>query len=166
MMVEVDHNGLDMTRILALATAICLYALTVSLSAADPLIGTWRLQQQEVNGQKGEPDPMALQVSQSGDKFTFAFSVPINEIYFVTLSYTLRLDGSQADIKDANGQKIGTIQMTRGGAGQYKLVMKGASRPDSQGTLTISADGKALVSESDASQAGRSLHSKQTFARD
>jgi hypothetical protein len=165
-MAEVDHNGLDMTRILALTAAICFYAVAASLSAADPLIGTWRLQQQEVNGQKAEPDPMALQVSQAGDKFTFAFSVPINEIYFVTLSYTLRLDGSEAEIKDANGQKIGIIHMTRGSAGQYKLVMKGPSRPDSQGTLTVAADGKTLTSESDASQAGRSLHSKQTFARD
>ena len=43
----------------------------------------------------------------------------MNEIYFVTITYTLRLNGSDADIKDANGQKIGTIQMTRGGAGQY-----------------------------------------------
>jgi hypothetical protein len=109
---------------------------------------------------------MALQVTESGDRLAFAFSVPINDIYFVTLSYAVRLDGSNADIKDANGDKIGTIQMTRDGASRYKLVMKGANRPDSQGTLTISTDGKTLTSESDATQAGRQIHSKQTFARD
>jgi hypothetical protein len=146
-----------MKRTLALTAAIVLYVLTTSLSAAEPLIGLWRLQQQEVNGQKGDIEPLALQVSEARDSLAFAFSVPINEIYFVTLSYTLRLNGSTADIKDANGQTIGTIQMTRGGTGQYKLVMKGPGRPESQGTLTVSADGKMLTSES---------HSKQTFARD
>jgi hypothetical protein len=55
--------------------------------------------------------------------------------------------------------------MTRSGPRQYALTMKGQNRPDSQGTLTISADGKTLVSESDATQSGRSVHSKQTFSR-
>jgi hypothetical protein len=155
-----------MTRTLVLTAAIALSLLATSLSAAEPLIGLWRLQHQEINGQKGEVEPLALQVSQNGDKFSFAFSVPINEIYFVTLSYTLRLNGTDADIKDANGQTIGTIQMTRGSAGQYRLVMKGAARPESQGTLTVSADGKMLISESDAKPSGRPIHSKQTFARD
>jgi hypothetical protein len=153
-------------RILTFIVVIGLSALAPPLEAADALVGTWRLQGQELNGQKGDHDPLALQVSEAGDKLTFAFSVPINEIYFVTLSYTLRLNGSDADIKDANGQKIGAIQMTRGAGGQYKLVMRGPNRPDSQGTLTVSADGRTLISESDVQQSGRLLHSKQTFARD
>jgi hypothetical protein len=165
-MTVLDMKRTGRKRTLALTVAIALSALAPVLSAADPLVGTWRLKQQEVNGQRGDVDPMALQVAQTGDRFSFAFSVPLNEIYFVTLTYVVRLDGSEADIKDANGQKIGTIQMMRGGDRQYKLVMKGPNRPDSQGTLTISADGKMLVSESDASQGGRSIHSKQTFARD
>ena len=155
-----------MIRTFALMLIIVSSALSSSLSAAEPLIGTWRLQRQELNGQVADAEPLALQITQAGDRFSFAFSVPINEIYFVTLSYAARLDGSDTDIKDANGQKIGTIQIQRGGAGHYKLVMKGPNRPDSQGTLTVSADGKTLISESDATQAGRTLHSRQTFARD
>jgi hypothetical protein len=156
----------SMKRTLALTAAIVAYVLTTSLSAADPLVGIWRLQRQEINGEKGEVEPLALQVSPAGDRLSFAFSVPINDIYFVTLTYTLRLNGSDADIKDANGQTIGTIQMTRNGSGQYQLIMKGPARPESRGTLTISADGKTLISESDARPSGRLLHSKQTFARD
>jgi hypothetical protein len=155
-----------MIRTFALMLVIVSSALSSSLSAAEPLIGTWRLQRQELNGQVADAEPLALQITQAGDRFSFAFSVPINEIYFVTLSYAARLDGSDTDIKDANGQKIGTIQIQRSSAGQYKLVMKGPNRPDSQGTLTVSADGKTLISESDATQAGRTLHSRQTFARD
>jgi hypothetical protein len=135
-------------------------------AAVEPLVGLWRLQRQEINGTATEFEPLALQISQSGDRLRFAFSVALPEIYFVTTTYILRLDGSSADIKNGNDQKIGTIQMTRGGPRQYVLTMKGPNRPDSQGKLTISADGKTLVSESDATQAGRSVHSKQVFARD
>jgi len=156
-----------MKRILtltALTVAIGFQALAPSLWAAEALVGTWRLARQELNGQSGDFEPLTLQVAQAGDKLSFAFSVPLNEIYFVSLTYTLRLDGSAADIKNANGQKIGTIQMTRS-ASQYTFNMKGPGRPDSQGTLTVSADGKTLVSESGATQSGRPMHSKQTFTR-
>jgi hypothetical protein len=151
---------------LGLIAFIVFYALAPCLSAAEPLVGLWRLKGQELNGQRGDFEPLTLQVSETGGRYSFAFSVPLNDIYFVTLTYTLRLDGSEADIKDSGGQKIGTIAMTRSGTGQYTLVMKGVNRPDSRGSLTISADGKTLVSESDAAQGGRSMHSKQTFARD
>ncbi len=146
--------------------SIVLQTLASPLWAAEPLVGLWRLRRQEINGTEGDFDPLALQISQAGDKLRFAFSVPLPDIYFVTTTYTLRLDGSSADIMNGNGQKIGTVQMTRSRPGQYVLTMKGPNRPDSQGTLTISADGKTLISESDAMQAGRSIHSKQTFARD
>ena len=135
------------------------------LLAAEPLVGLWRLQSQEINGTATEFEPLTLQISQNGDRLRFAFSVPLPEIFFVTMSYTLRLDGSSADIMNGNNQRVGTIQMTRSGPRQYVLTMKGQNRPDSQGTLTISSDGKTLVSESDATQAGRSAHSKQIFAR-
>lgn len=155
-----------MKRALALVLSVGLLTLASPSWAAEPLVGLWRLQQQEINGEKGSFEPLALQISQAGDKLTFAFSVPLPDIYFVTMTYTLRLDGSSADIMNGNAQKVGTIQMTGGGAGQYKLTMKGPNRPDSQGKLTVSADGKTLISESDATQSGRSIHSKQIFARD
>lgn len=153
-------------RRLLVIFAMALFVLSSATAhAAEPLAGIWRLQSQEVNGEKSNIEPLTLQVTESGDSFTFAFSVPIDDIYFVTLSYTLRLDGTDADIKNSNGDKIGTIQMRRGGAGKYTLTMKGPNRPDSRGTLSIAADGKTLVSESDVTQAGRNIHSKQAFAR-
>ena len=155
-----------MSRLLLSVLAIALFVMSPSVAhAADPLVGVWRLQSQEINGEKSNTEALTLKVSESGDKLTFAFSVPIDDIYFVTTSYTLRLDGSDADIKNANGETIGTIQMRRSRAGQYTLAMKGPNRPDSRGTLTIAGDGNTLVSESDVTQAGRKLHSKQAFAR-
>ncbi len=155
-----------MKRALMLALFVGLQTVASPARAAEPLVGLWRLQLQEINGQQGNAEPMALQISQAGDKLTFAFSVPMPDIYFVTTTYTLRLDGSSANIVNGNDQVIGTIQMTRGIAGQYTLTMKGPNMPDAQGTLTVSADGKTLTSESTATRSGRTVHSKQTFTRD
>jgi hypothetical protein len=154
-----------MRRALAVATAIVFQAGIVRAWAGEPLVGTWRLERQELNGEKANSEPLTLKVSQAGDRLAFAFSVPVNQVYFVSMSYTLRLDGTQADIKDSEGNKIGTIQMTVSGTSQYKLVMKGPNRADSFGKLTVSPDGKTLTSEADTVQSGRPIHSKQLFSR-
>jgi len=150
-------------------TSIILVALIVvatgACAATEPLLGTWRLDRQELNGAATNPEPLTLKVSQAGDQFAFAFSVPVNDVYFVSMTYTLKLDGSDADVKNSQGQKIGTIQMRSGGPSQYKLLLKGPNRPDSSGKLTVSSDGKTLTSEADTMQAGRAVHSKQFFSR-
>lgn len=150
-----------------LSAALVLLA-TAAYAAPEPLLGTWRLDSQEVNGQKTNSEPLTLKVSQSGDKLAFAFSVPVNDVYFVSMTYTVKLDGSEADVKNAKGDKVGTIQMTAAGPSQYKLTLKGPNRPDSSGKLTVSSDGKTLISEQDTTQggpSGRSMHSKQLFSR-
>ena len=153
--------------------ASLLYAVTFLLATAvyaapEPLLGTWRLDSQEVNGQKSNSEPLTLKISQSGDKLEFAFSVPVNNVYFVSMSYAVKLDGSEADVKNANGEKVGTVQMMPAGPSQYKITLKGPNRPDSSGKLIVSADGKTLTSEQDTVQGGpsaRSTHSKQLFSR-
>ena len=147
--------------------AILAAVVVIQITAAPPppLVGTWRLEQQEINGVASHSEALTLKIAPDGDKLAFAFSVPVNNIYFVSMTYTLRLDGSDADIKNARGEKMGVVQMTSSGPDQYKLVMKGPNRPDSFGKLTVSPDGKTLISETDAMQGGRTVHSKQTFAR-
>ena len=146
-------------------------ALTLAAGAycaPDPIVGTWHLDSQEVNGQARNFEPLTLKITQSGDQLAFAFSVPVNNVYFVSMSYTAKLDGSEADVKNAKGEKIGTVQLTAAGPSQYKLTLKGPNRPDSAGKLTVSADGKMLTSETDTVQGGaggRSMHSKQIFSR-
>jgi len=132
---------------------------------AEPLVGVWRLDHQEINGQEANSEPMTLKITQAGDKLAFAFSVPVNNIYFVSMSYTVKLDGTEADVKNAQGDKIGSIRISPGGPSQYKMVLKSPNHPDSDGKLTISADGKTLTSEAESQQGGRTLHSKQTFSR-
>ena len=131
----------------------------------EPLIGTWRLERQEINGVVSNAEPLTLKVSQAGDKLAFAFSVPVNNVYFVSMSYTLRLDGTEAEVKNGRDEKVGTIQMRPDGPSQYKLALKGPNRPDSSGKLTVSPDGKSLISEAESTQAGRTVRSKQVFSR-
>jgi hypothetical protein len=147
--------------------AMVLGAIAV-LAAPEPIVGTWRLDAQEVNGQKSNAEPLTLKITQSGDKLDFAFSVPVNNVYFVSMTYSVKPDGSEADVKNSKGDKVGTVQMMLAGPSQYKLTLKGPNRPDSSGKLTVSADGKTLTSEQDTApggSSGRSIHSKQLFSR-
>lgn len=144
------------------------WAASAIYAASVPLVGTWRLDSQEVNGKKTNSEPLTLRITPSGNKLDFAFSVPVNNVYFVSMSYAVKLDGSEADVKNASGEKIGTVQIAPAGPAQYKVTLKGPHRPDSSGKLTVSADGKTLTSEQDTAPAGpsgRSIHSKQLFSR-
>jgi hypothetical protein len=154
-----------MRRALLIAAGFAFQAAMVHAWAAEPLVGTWRLERQEINGEKTNAEPLTLKVSQSGDQLAFAFSVPVNNVYFVSMSYTVRLDGTEAEVKNGQGEKVGTIHMKSDGPSQYAFVLKGPNRPDSSGKLTVSSDGKSLTSEAETAQAGRSVHSKQLFSR-
>ena len=137
----------------------------MSAAPPEPLVGTWRLERQEINGEKTNFEPLTLKITQAGDQLAFAFSLPINNVYLVSMTYTLRLDGTEADVKNERGEKVGTIQMRSDGPSQYKLVLKGPNRPDSSGELTVSPDGKSLTSEVDSARGGRTVHAKQLFSR-
>jgi len=153
---------------LSLIAGLAFLAGNALYAVPEPLLGTWRLDSQEVNGQKSDSEPLTLKISQSGDKLAFAFSVPVNDVYFVSMTYTVKLDGSEADVKNAKGDKVGTVQVSPAGASQYKLILKGPNRPDSSGKLIVSPDGKTLTSETDTAQggpSGRSMHSRQIFSR-
>jgi len=152
---------------LRLITPAVLIALATGVTAwsAEPLVGVWKLDRQEMNGEKLNPEPMVLKISQSGDQYTFAFSVPVNNVYFVSMSYTVRLDGSEGDVKNSHGDKIGTAKVTSTGAGQYKLSLTGPNRPESAGKLTVSGDGKTLTSESDTVGTSKPAHVMQVFSR-
>ena len=108
---------------------------------------------------------MTLKITEAGDKLAFAFSVPVNNIYFVSMSYTVKLDGTEADVKNAQGDKVGSIRISPGGQSQYKMILKSPNRPESDGKLTVSPDGKTLTTEAESTQGGRTIHSKQTFSR-
>jgi hypothetical protein len=133
-------------RVLTLVT--CFLVTVAAARAAEPLAGTWRLERQELNGDKSNFDPLTLRIAQSGDKLAFAFSVPINNVHYLSMSYTVRLDGPEGDVKNGQGEKLGTIKITRSGASRYKFILTGANRPQTSGTLTVSPDGKHLTSES------------------
>jgi hypothetical protein len=154
-----------MRRAVLISAALSLLVFISSGWAAEPLVGTWQLDHQEQNGQRKETEPLTLRISPDGDKLSFAFAVLVNNIDFVSMTYTAKLDGTEADIKNAHGVKMGTIKVTASGPSHYKLLLKGDNRPESSGSLTVSPDGKILTSESDAVLADHSVHLVQTFTR-
>jgi len=116
---------------------------------SEPLLGTWKLVSQVVNGQKTDSDPLMLRIYKSGDALEFAYSVPVNNIFFVSTTFTsVHLDGSESDVKDARGKKVGTVKITKSGPSEYKAVIQGPNRPTASSKLTVSPDGKTLTSES------------------
>jgi hypothetical protein len=154
-----------MKRLVVTSAALVLLAFTASAWTAEPLIGTWQLDHQELNGEKRETEQVILRVSPEGDKYVFAFSIPINNISFVSMTYTAKLDGTEADVKNARGFKVGTVQITTASPAHYKMVLKGDKHPDSVALLTVSPDGNTLTSDSESKQEGKSAHLVQWFTR-
>jgi len=153
-----------MTRIATLG----LLAMIAPVWGAEPLAGHWLLKTQEVGGQRRDnPDPLLLRVTPSGNALEFAYSVPVTDVQFVALKFTPRLDGTEADMINSQGTKIGSVKVTKPGPRQYKIVIRGPNRPSATGTMTVSADGKTLTSTSDseASDKAPATHTVQVFSR-
>jgi hypothetical protein len=134
--------------------------------AAEPVVGIWRLVSQEVGGQKIDADQLTLRVIQTGTSFDFAYSVPVNGIQFVSMRFATHLDGSDGEVKNAQGTKIGTVKVSKAGANEYVIVLQGENRPTANGKMKVSADGKTLTSESDSKTPQQeNRHTVQVFAR-
>jgi hypothetical protein len=144
--------------------AICLLGLWQA-SAAEPIVGEWKLKSQQVNGRETALRPLLLHIAQNGYSLDFEYSVAGNQKQ-LSLRFTAPLDGSAAEVSDSSGAKIGTARVTRAKPTGYLVALEGPHRPTSSGKLTLSKDGKILISESDAiAPNGDKLHTIQSFER-
>lgn len=148
------------------AAALLVLASLARAWAADPIAGKWLLKSQQVAGQERISRPLTLRITQSGDVLEFEYSVVVNQKQEISLRFSARLDGSEADVKNSAGGKIGTAKVTRFGPWQYLVMLQGPNRPTSSGRMTVSSNGKTLVSESDATAPGGArTHTVQVFER-
>jgi hypothetical protein len=146
------------------AAAILLLAAPVW--AGEPLAGKWLMKSQEVAGQATESNPLVLAITPSGEAFDFAFIVTANSAQAISLKFTARLDGTQGEITGPDGKSIGTAKVQKDGASRYRVLLEGPNRPAASGHMTVSADGKTLISESDVkTPSGMNVHTVQVFAR-
>jgi hypothetical protein len=96
----------------------------------------------------------------------FEYSVAGDPKQEVSLRFAARLDGSAADVRNSEGRTIGSAKVSRAGPSQYLVTLEGPHRPTSSGRMTVSEDGRKLVSESDAvAPGGARLHTVQIFDR-
>jgi len=154
-----------MRRSTFLLIAIVGVRLTPLASAADPLIGDWRLKSQEVAGNQIDSNPLTLAITSSGKLMDFAYVVTVNDAPVVNLKFSTPLDGTEAEISGGDGKKMGTARVSRAGE-PYKILIEGPGRPAVTILMTVSPDGKTLVSESDAqTPSGGNVHTKQVFSR-
>jgi hypothetical protein len=150
-----------------LASAAILLLAAVQVWAVEPLVGRWLLKNQQVGGQQTDADQLTLRIVQRGDSFEFGYSLPVNNIQFVSMSFTSHLDGAEADVKNSQGEKIGTVKISRSGGSLYKVVLAGPNRPTATGTMAVSSDGKTLTCDSEANVPGRGpTHTHQIFSRE
>jgi hypothetical protein len=151
--------------------AVAILLSVAPVQGAEPIQGRWLLVSQEVGGQKTPIDELTLRINPVSNPMSkaleFAYSVPVNNIQFVSLRFAARPDGTEADVNDANGKKIGTVKITKSGASQYKVVLQGQNRPTATGAMTVSADGKTMTSESESKPPGQTapVHTVQVFSR-
>lgn len=139
-----------------------LVALAAKAAAPEPLVGTWVLSTQMVDGHKVESEALTLRVYPAGDALEFAFSVPVNGIHLVSMKFSsVHLNGAAGSVEDARGARIGTVKVTKAGPLEYKAIVEGPNRPSASNKMTISADGKTLTSESDTNAS----HAVQIFSR-
>jgi hypothetical protein len=133
--------------------------------AADPLAGTWLLKHQEVGGNETDSNPLTLVITPSGNRLDFAFIVTVNNAPVVNLKFSSPVDGSEVEVSAGDGKRIGTARVSRDGVA-YKILMEGSGRPAVTTRMTLSSDGKTLVSESDVEGPNvANVHTKLVFSR-
>jgi len=152
-------------RAATLALVLVLRAALGYAYVPDPLVGTWRLQRQEINGEANQAPPLQLSVYQIRDSLSFAFAAMVNDAYVTTMGYRVLLDGTEADVKNAKGEKVGTVKMTIPAPSVYAITMGRPDRPSTSGKLTLSADGNTLTSATDTPQGDRTIHLLQVYVR-
>jgi hypothetical protein len=147
-----------MQRALIGFSFLLVMVLAAQAAATEPLVGTWTLSNQTVNGQKVQQEELTLRIYPAGDALEFAFSTPVNGVHLVGLKFTaVHVDGKPGSVEDVRGKKIGDVKVTRVAPLAYQAVLEGPNRPKAVSKMTVSADEKTLTSES-----GREI---QVFSR-
>ncbi|HWC98870.1 MAG TPA: hypothetical protein VG456_19050 [Candidatus Sulfopaludibacter sp.] len=146
-------------------SVILLVCSVMCAQAAEPIVGKWLMQSQEVAGKQTASRPLTLQITQTGDLLEFEYSVSQNLKKEISLRFAARLGGSEGEVKDSKGARIGSVKIMRQGDG-YLVLLQGPNRPMSSGRLTLSRNGKTLTSEADATAPnGARAHTTQLFER-
>jgi len=133
--------------------------------AAEGIEGTWRMTRQEVGGQPAPAEALLLDITAVSEGLRFTYSRIVNGTSSVIMRFSVRLDGTEAEIRDAGTNRLGTASLTKNGGSQYRLILRSPVHPPTAGTMTVSDGGKTLTSESDTEKPGGGIiHAVQVFS--
>jgi hypothetical protein len=148
--------------IAAIACVTCLLAAPPA-RADEPIVGTWQMIYQKVAGERQRPLPLALKVVHSSKGLEFAYLW--GREAEITMTFTARLDGTEAIVTDGKGAAMGIAKLNKTKS-DYRLTLQQPDRRPEPGKLTISEQGRILTVESDGVVPGKGLtHIIQVFAR-
>ena len=92
-----------------------LFAAIAPAWGAEAIAGNWLLKSQQVAGAEAPVSrPLTLRVAATGDALEFEYSVTTGQKQEISLRFTARLNGSEADVKNFAGAKIGTARRSLG----------------------------------------------------
>ena len=132
--------------------------------AAEKLAGLWQMVYQQVGGAKTPPEPLAIRITQTNGAFRFDYL--LNREMELTRTFTAKLDGSAATIRDSSGAVKGIARLTKVSDTEYTLIMQSPFKPQEPGKLILAEKGNLLRCESDAIMPNHALsHVVQVFAR-
>jgi hypothetical protein len=142
-------------------------ATLLQAAAVEPLVGTWKLTSQSVNGQKADSEDLTLRVYPAGDGYEFAYSTPVNGIHLVSMKFkSVQFDGRTGSVEDVRGRTLGTVRVSKTAASQYDAVIEGPNRPKATAKMSVSSDGNTLTSDSSATGSAKGdSHVVQIFSR-
>jgi uncharacterized protein (DUF2147 family) len=115
--------------------------LTLPLSAADPLIGVWKMRP---SGKPGDTSKQTMTIEPVADGIKFTTDIDFGSgAGGMSTTYVTKLDGAEVPVYSA-GKVVMTVRGKRTGPNTYEGSVTG---PGGTGTskTTVSADGKTMT---------------------
>ena len=120
---------------------LCVLLLTLPLSAADPLVGVWKMRP---SGQPGDASKQTMTIEPVADGMKFTTDIDFGSgARGMSMTYVTKLDGAEVPVYSA-GKVVMTLRGKRTGPNTYEGSVTG---PGGTGTsrTTVSADGKTMT---------------------
>jgi hypothetical protein len=150
-------------KAMVLGAAFCLTAATASL-AADPNVGTWKLNESKSKIAAGAPKNVTVVYTAAGDSFKCVVDGVDGTGKPAHNEWTGKFDGNDYAVVGDPSADTRSLKMVK--MGHYALTNKKGGKTTATGTIEISADGKTRTLTTHMTDAaGKTLTSVAVYDR-